>query len=92
MSSAETLTMDGWKMFAHDLPIHVEHHCMVLVDDLNIMVIGGHTRDQGMYGSATHFYNFDSQSWKDGPSLILGRSYHSCGMIKKDQDSNEVKL
>ena len=88
--TAEILTKEGWKKIVPDMPVVIEHHCMVLVNTSTVMMIGGGTPDAA-YSNKTYFYNFEFNSWREGPSLILGRKYHACAMVKKDQDSDEVK-
>ena len=89
MKSAETLTSDGWKMFGPGLPIGVERHCLVLFDESNVILIGGTTKE-AKYSGQTHIFNFDLQTWKAGPDLKIPRSYQTCGMIRKNSESNEV--
>ena len=72
------------------LQVGVEHHCMVLVDNTNAMLIGG-KGEEPQYLGRTYLYNFDTRSWSDGPQLMIPRGSHSCGMVKKSEESNEVK-
>ena len=90
LDSAELLTNDGWKIMEHRLPLGIEFHCMVLVDKANGMIIAGDSSGN-ISSNKTYFFNFDTKLWRHGPELILGRSDHACGMIKKDANSNEVK-
>jgi hypothetical protein len=67
-----------------DLPIAVAYHCLVSLNDTTALLIGGYLRDQTS-SKATFFYNTDHKTWTDGPSLILGRSSHSCALFKSPQ-------
>ena len=89
MYSSELLTSEGWKMFEPDLPIGVERHCMVLVNNSHIMLIGGKT-EEAKYSGKTYFLNLEGGTWEDGPVLNIPRNSHACGMLKKDSKSNEV--
>ena len=89
LNTAEILTSEGWKMFEPGLVEGVYYHCMVLVNKSSVMLIGGST-EESFYSVKTYFYNFDTKGWTEGPKLNRSRSHHSCGMIKKDKDSDEV--
>ena len=63
---------------------------MVLVDDSNVLLIGGTIDDDGT-STITLFYNFHSELWTYGPDLKVSRSSHACGMVKKNVKTNEVQ-
>jgi hypothetical protein len=66
-----------------DLPLVVAFHCLVSLNDTTALLIGGQLADRTRTSSkATFFYNTDHKTWTDGPSLILGRSSHSCALFK----------
>jgi hypothetical protein len=67
-----------------DLPLEVLDHCLVSLNDTTVILIGGQLQS-GIYSKATWFYNTDHKTWTDGPSLILGRSSHSCALFKSPQ-------
>ena len=82
------MTEEGW--IKYDLPVGVDNHCMVLINTSTAMLIGGSTED-AYFSGKTYFYNFADDIWTEGPNLIKGRLAHSCAMVKKDKDSDEVK-
>jgi hypothetical protein len=65
-----------------DLPLEVAFHCLVSLNDTHVLLIGG---KDGTFSKATFFFNTDHKTWTNGPSLILGRNYHSCALFKSPQ-------
>ena len=90
MKFAEILSPGGWKILPEASPVAILRHCMVLVDDSNILLVGG-IIDEELYSNKTLFYNFDSKLWRYGPDLKVPRRSHACGMVKKDANTNEVQ-
>jgi hypothetical protein len=64
-----------------DLPLAVLNHCLVSLNETTVLLIGGNLADNTV-SKATFFYNSDHQTWTEGPSLINGRYYHSCALLK----------
>ena len=67
-----------------DLPMPLFGHCLVPIPDGNYMIIGGYTSDQtSLFDETdeTFIFHAQNQSWTSGPSLNLGRYYHSCGVL-----------
>ena len=62
------------------LPEPVERHAIISINDTTSMLIGGYTT-YDFYSRKTYYFNHHSQIWKDGPSLMNGRSYHTAGLI-----------
>jgi hypothetical protein len=67
-----------------DLPLEVAAHCLVSLNDTTVILIGG-KQQSGIFSKATWFYHTDHKTWTDGPSLTIGRSYHSCALFKSPQ-------
>jgi hypothetical protein len=67
-----------------DLPLEIIFHCLVSLNDTTVILIGGMLPDN-TYSKATFFYNTDHKTWTEGPSLITGRSSHSCALFKSPQ-------
>lgn len=89
--SSEILTNDGWKSIQSDMPLGIQFHCMVLVNETSAMVIGGDTSPSAN-SNRTFFFDFINQIWSQGPDLKTGRHEHVCGMVNKDKNSDEVKM
>ena len=85
------MTRDGWQKVEPRLLAGVDHHCMVLVDASRVLLVGG-PREDGKVSKRTYFFDFDSKTWSPGPNLKIARSYHACAMIKKDEESDEVRI
>jgi hypothetical protein len=67
-----------------DLPLKVADHCLVSLNDTTTLLIGGKVSN-GTFSKATFYYNFEDKIWTDGPSLTIGRSFHSCELFKSPQ-------
>ena len=59
----------------------ISRHCMVVLNDLTLMVIGGWVGSITA-STDTWFHDLQTQTWYPGPPLIQGRSSHSCGVIR----------
>ena len=62
------------------LPEPVAYHALVSLNETTSMLIGGNTNSDST-SSKTHYFDHQSQSWKDGPSLMKGRFEHTAGLI-----------
>ena len=70
-----------------DLPVTITNHCVVNSDNvMKAFIMGGYDYGYGIVSSATHIFNFDDQTWQQGPSLIEGRYFHACGILKDGND------
>jgi hypothetical protein len=64
---------------------------MVTLNSTTVMAIGGKQNGQG-YSGKTFYFTFGEESWTEGPELKNKRSYHSCGKIRRDKDSQEMNI
>ena len=58
-----------------DLPGPLRFHCLVQMSSTTMILIGGST-EPGNFGQAfavntTYFYDIASQTWSDGPELMM---------------------
>ncbi len=90
INSAELLTENGWKSKVASLPFTIGAHCMVTINSTTVMVIGG--TQNGQNSANTFYLNIERQSWTEGPALKTTRYAHSCGRIRKDQNSQELSI
>ena len=88
--TAEIFSEGSWKAIEPGMPFGVMDHCMLLMNSTTAMVIGGTQNTK--YSNRTYFYHFNANTWIRGPDLITGRSYHACGMVKKNKNSDEVSF
>ncbi len=80
------ITQNGALQIGPYMPIGVEGHCSLLLSNHRIMISGG------SFGAAlssdfvdfTLIYDFMAKSWTEGPVLSMGRTRHSCGMLKSE--------
>jgi len=90
LNSAEMLTEEGWESNIPSLPVTISVHCMVTVNSTTVMVIGGYQNVQ--YSGKTFYFTFGEESWTEGPELKNKRSYHSCGKIRRNKESQEMSI
>ncbi len=89
LKSAEMLTEVGWESNIPSLPVTIAAHCMLTVNSTTVMVIGGL---QNGYSGKTFYFTFGEESWTEGPELKNKRSYHSCGKIRRNKESQEMSI
>ena len=90
LSSVEVRTPTGWELFQPSLPVSIFFHCMVLVDKITAMIIGG--VQNGHLESKTFKISDDNRVWTSGPALSYKRYRHTCSMIIKNGTSVEKSL
>ena len=81
--TSEVLTENGWEMFSKTLPGDLWANCLVLLNSTTLMIIGDR---------ATYYINTLTNAWVRGPLLTQGRGSHSCGLIRKDSNSQEMSV
>jgi hypothetical protein len=90
LNSAEMLTEEGWESNIPSLPVIINGHCMVTVNSTTVMVIGGALNEK--ISGKTFYFTFGEESWTEGPELKKKRSYHSCGKIRRNKESQEMSI
>jgi hypothetical protein len=90
LNSAEILTENGWESNIPSLPVTIYHHCMVPVNSTTVMVIGG--GQNGQISGKTFYFTFGEESWTEGPELKIKRYGHSCGKIRRNNESQEMSI
>jgi hypothetical protein len=90
LNSAEMLTEEGWERNIPSLPVTIAAHCMANVNSTTVMVIGGVQNHQR--SGKTFYFTFGEESWTEGPELKNKRSYHSCGKIRRNKESQEMSI
>ena len=68
VNTAEVLSEDGWSTAIPSLPVVIESHCMVLINDSAVMVIAGY-QDRTYYSPRTYILNTEEGRWRRGPGL-----------------------
>ena len=90
LDSVETYDVDGWYAGFQPIPTTVYQHCMVLIDNEAVLLIGGIQGSE--YSAKTHMFYPALNVWVEGPSLNVARSRHSCGVVKRDVDSGDLSV
>ena len=86
LKTAEVLTDSGWQKLPSSLPVRIAKHCMVLLNSTTVLIIGGRQNKED-FSPNTFYFNTEYEKWIEGPKLMFGRMYHSCGMLQKDSQS-----
>ncbi len=90
LNSAEMLTEEGWESNIPSLPVTIQVFCMVTVNSTTVMVIGGY--QNGQISGKTFYFTFGEESWTEGPELKSKRGGHSCGKIRRNEESQEMSI
>ena len=61
-----------------NLPQRLQWHCVVKLNEYQVMVIGGMNGDE-LATNEVYLFNYHSMNWQLGPSLHHARYGHSCG-------------
>ena len=54
------------------MPVHIAYHCITMVNDKTIMMIGGYIDEDSGFSERTFsidFDNLESGTWTNGPSM-----------------------
>ncbi len=90
LSSTEFITLTDGSGPGPDLPVPVRSHCLVELDADRIMLIGGVSSSGGETRSkGTWIFHMNTLEWTMGPDLRIGRRYHSCGIVR-DEDNGTI--
>jgi N-acetylneuraminic acid mutarotase len=90
LNITEIFTEAGWESNIPSLPVTIYAHCIVSVNSTTVMVIGGNQNDKTE--GKTFYFTFGELRWREGPALKYKRSYHSCGKIRRDKESQEMSI
>jgi hypothetical protein len=90
LRNAEMLTEEGWEKDIPLLPVTFSAHCMVTVNLTTVMVIGGF--QDRKYSGKTFYFTFGEERWTEGPELKNKRKWHSCGKIRRNNESQEINI
>ena len=86
LASSEYITLEGSEP-GPELPIPINSHALVAIDNTLSMLIGGSTTEN-VATKTTHYFDHQSHNWIQGPDLMQARWQHAAGMVT-DQVTNE---
>jgi hypothetical protein len=90
-NTTQVLTEEGWEELPQTIPVlSIFSHCAVLVNSTTVMVIGGYQNHKS--SNKTYFFNTENEIWTEGPQIKNDRTDHSCGMIRKNNHSQDFSL
>ena len=75
IKTTEFVTKDGQTSQGPDLPLPLESHAIVPLNNGTFILIGGNS-----WSSETHFYE-EKKGWRSGPNLKKGRRGHTAGVL-----------
>ena len=87
LTTAEVLSDQGWQELQFPLPVRTSEHCMLLFNSTTVLVIGGIPNSPDSF-----FFNTENEIWVEGPKLLTGRQFHSCGKLLKDNGSSQFSV
>ena len=79
LSSSEYIFSDGRNEDGPPMPIALQVHAMVKINETTSFLVGGIHNLDYFYSKRTWYYN---GNWIEGPDLELGRYSHSLGIIR----------
>lgn len=79
LQSSEIISGDGTATASTDLPVPLEEHAIASVNDTFSIITGGRTLDGKL--DSTWYYNHVTKEFKEGPTLLEGRSGHGAGAL-----------
>ena len=82
LDTSELITLEGNEL-GPQLPIHVDLHALVAIDNTLSMLIGGRTpvSDENFITQTTHYFDHQGNNWIQGPDLMQGRRGHAAGVV-----------
>ena len=82
IANSELITLEGNEL-GPQLPIHVDLHALVAIDNTLSMLIGGRTPvdNENVNTQTTHYFDHQENNWIQGPDLMQGRRGHAAGVI-----------
>ena len=82
LDTSELITLEGNEL-GPQLPIHVDLHALVAIDNTLSILIGGRTpvNNEIVITETTHYFDHQENTWFQGPDLMQGRMSHAAGVV-----------
>ena len=82
LDTSELITLEGNEL-GPQLPIHVDTHALVAIDNTLSMLIGGRTpvSIDNVITRTTHYFDHQGNNWIQGPDLMQERMLHAAGVV-----------
>jgi hypothetical protein len=90
LATTEILKKGVFKKGPVKLPVNIAFHCMVLLNNTSVIVIGG--IQNSSYSGKTHILRTENMHWSNGPQLSVPRDLHSCAKIAKNTFETEQSI
>ena len=82
LSSIEVRNKDGsWTFSSVELPVKVAGHCMVSIDENQLLLIGGHNWENG-YLASVYLYDKRTNIWERKEDMAERRTQPSCSSFE----------
>ena len=88
LASSEYITLEGSEP-GPELPIAIDLHALVVIDNTLAMLIGGRT--SGNAPTPTTHY-FDDHNWIQGPDLLQARRRHAAGIVTDEMTTEKLTI
>ena len=79
INTTEFITLEGNRP-GPNLPLPVDAHALVAINDTCSMLIGGIT-SEFVVTVSTFYFQHENQIWTQGPDLIQAREHHAVGIV-----------
>ena len=90
LSSSELMKVEG-SMAGPELPMPLDSHKMVAINNDLTMVIGGYTMGNTVLAQ-TFYYDHSNEQWIDGPTLNQARTEHTAGIITDEESYGRLVI
>ena len=91
ISKSQFVSMSEKATLGPYMPMSLSHQCFIKINETLAMMAGGYT-DKGKMTDSTFFYQITSEEWSLGPSLILSRARHPCGILKLNDNNKDKEI
>ncbi len=87
LSSSEFVTMNG-SISGPSLPESQGGHCLTMLDDNRLMMVGGGLIGSRQQKNKVHVYDFKKEFWIRGPDIGSNRNTFACGTVTDLSEDN----
>ena len=89
LDTSELITLEGNEL-GPQLPIHVDLHALVAIDNTLSMLIGG--RSESVETQTTHYFDHQGHNWIQGPDLMQARGGHAAGIVTDEMTTEKIVI
>ena len=90
LGSSEFITLEGNES-GPEMPIPLESHALVAIDNTLSMLIGG-TTTGSVETPTTHYFDHQGHNWIQGPDLLQARIGHAAGIVTDQVTTEKIVI